>query len=124
QAFVYASKQLFAEALFWQGQRDEARRLWREAEELKQRFNDAFWTDDEGTYCMALDGKQRQVRSVGSDAGHCLASGIAATERVPRVLRRLFADDLFSGWGIRTLSAEHPAFNPFSYHRGTVWPVE
>jgi glycogen debranching enzyme len=73
---------------------------------------------------MALDRDRRQVRSIGSNALHCVATGIADTSLVPRVLDRLFREDLFSGWGVRTLSAEHPAYNPYAYHRGTVWPVE
>jgi glycogen debranching enzyme len=56
--------------------------------------------------------------------GHCLATGIVEEEFVRRIADRLFADDMFSGWGIRTLSDGHPAYNPYSYHRGSVWPVE
>jgi glycogen debranching enzyme len=64
------------------------------------------------------------VKSIGSDPGHCLASGIIDTSLAEKFVKRFVAPDLFSGWGIRTLSAEHPSFNPFSYHRGSVWPVE
>src|ERR671931_2388843 len=80
--------------------------------------------EDEGFFAMALDPKNRQVKSVGSDPGHCLASGIVDHALVARAVERFTQPDLFSGWGIRTLSSKHPAFNPFSYHRGTVWPVE
>jgi glycogen debranching enzyme len=80
--------------------------------------------EDEGFFAMALDESGRKVRSIGSNALHCIATGIADREFVPRALKRLFAPDMFSGWGIRTLSSDHPAYNPYSYHRGTVWPVE
>ncbi len=124
QAFAYASKLHFAELLWWLGERELAHRLYHEAEELKQRFNEVFWSEEDGFVGMALDANKKLVRSVGSDPGHCLASGIVDESRVARVAERLMQDDMFSGWGVRTLSAKHPAFDPFSYHRGTVWPVE
>ena len=89
---------------------------------LYERFNDDFWWDREGTYYLGLNGRKKGIRSVASNAGHCLASGIVPPERAARVVERLMADDMWSGWGIRTLSSEHPAYNPFSYHTGTVWP--
>jgi glycogen debranching enzyme len=124
QGIAYAAKMNFAEVLWWFDRKDEAKRLYREAGELKKRFNDAFWMPDEGFFAMALDGRRRQVRSIGSDALHCIATGIVDKALVPRTLERLFAADLFSGWGVRTLSSKHPAYNPYAYHRGTVWPVE
>jgi glycogen debranching enzyme len=124
QGIVYAAKINLAEVLWWFGRRDEARRLYRDAKELKKRFNEAFWLEDEGFFAMALDPNKRPVRSIGSNALHCVATGIADKELVPRTLERLFGDDLFTGWGVRTLSSRHPAYNPYSYHRGTVWPVE
>jgi glycogen debranching enzyme len=124
QAFVYASKMFFSETLWWLDMPDEALRLFRQAEELKKRFNEAFWVDDLNYVAMALDGRGHQVRSVASDPGHCLTSGILDESRVRHVAERLMAPDMFSGWGVRTLSAEHPAFNPYAYHRGTIWPVE
>src|SRR5581483_5243173 len=124
QAFAYASKLHFSEVLWSIGKRDLAKRLYREANELKKRFNEAFWMEDEGYFAMGLDKNKRQIRSIGSDPGHCLISGIVDKSLIPRLVRRIMADDLFSGWGIRTLSARHPAFNPYAYHRGTIWPVE
>lgn len=124
QGLVYAAKLNFAEVLWWFGRKDEARRLFHEARELKKRFNDAFWMEAEGSFAMALDASRRQVRSIASNALHCVATGIADKDHVRRTMDRLFAPDMFSGWGIRTLSSEHPAYNPYSYHRGTVWPVE
>jgi glycogen debranching enzyme len=124
QAFVYAAKLHLSETMWWLGEHDLAKRLYREASELKKRFHDAFWMEDEGFYALALDADKRQVRSIASNAGHCIAAGIAERSVVPRVADRLFADDLFSGWGIRTLSSHHPRYNPYSYHLGSIWPVE
>lgn len=124
QAYVYVSKLHFAETLWWLGLKDEAKRLAREARELKKRFNDKFWCEDIGYYAMGLDAKKQPIRSIGSDAGHCLVAGIADDSLAKRTAERMLWDDLFSGWGIRTLSSENPAFNPYSYHRGSVWPVE
>jgi glycogen debranching enzyme len=95
--------------------RDKAQRLY-------ERFNDAFWWESEGTYYLGLDGEKRPIRTVASNAGHCLASGIVPPERAGRVVDRLMAPDMWSGWGIRTLSADHPSYNPYSYHLGSVWP--
>lgn len=124
QGFAYASKLSFSEVLWWMGDKDLAGQLFREAEELKARFNEKFWMEDEGYIGFGIDPKGELIRSVASDAGHCLLAGIIDESRVKRVASRMLRDDLFSGWGIRTLSSAHPAFNPFSYHRGTVWPVE
>jgi glycogen debranching enzyme len=124
QAFVYAAKLHLSELLWSQGDKDTARRLYREAADLKSRFNDAFWLEDEGFIAMGLDRDEQPIRSVSSNPGHCVAAGIVADDRVPQVARRLFDEELFSGWGVRTLSARHPAYNPYSYHRGSVWPVE
>ena len=124
QGFAYAAKLHMSEVLWWFDRRDRARELYREARELKERFHEAFWMDEEGYYAMALDPDKRPVRSIASNSGHCLATGIAEASRVERVVERMFEGDLFSGWGVRTLSADHPAYNPISYQRGTVWPVE
>ena len=124
QAFVYVAKVHFAEMLWRLGERRDARRLFREAHRLKQRFNAAFWLPDLQFFAMALDRQKRPIASVASNPGHCLASGIIAREFVQPTADRLLQPDLFSGWGIRTLSSEHPAYNPYSYHRGSVWPVE
>ena len=104
------------------GRPADARRLRREAKELYERFNDVFWWEAEGTYYLGLDGAKKPVKSVASNAGHLLQSGIVPPERAGRVVERLLADDMWSGWGVRTLSSEHPAYNPFSYHTGSVWP--
>jgi glycogen debranching enzyme len=104
--------------------KEEAHRLNREASELKKRFNDAFWVESERFFAMGLDSKKRQITSVASNPGRCIAWGIVDHALVRQTAERLMADDMFTGWRVRTLSAKHPAFNPFSYHRGSVWPVE
>lgn len=124
QAFVYASKLHLSEVLWWLDEKEMARQLFHEAEELKKRFNDKFWMEHEGYFGMAVDSRNRLVKSVASDPGHCLASGIVDEALIARTADRMMQPDMFSGWGIRTLSADHPAYNPFSYHRGSVWPVE
>lgn len=80
--------------------------------------------EDEGFFAMGLDSQKRSIRSIGSNPGHCLAAGIVDKSLVLRTAGRFVADDLYTGWGIRTLSSKHPAYNPYSYHRGSVWPVE
>jgi glycogen debranching enzyme len=124
QAFVYLAKLHLSEVLWWLDEKDAAKRLFHEAGELRKRFNDAYWMDDEGFFAMALDADRRPLRSIASNAGHCLAAGIVEKDVVARAAERLLAEDLFSGWGVRTLSAKHPSYNPYSYHRGSVWPVE
>ena len=89
---------------------------------LFTRFNEAFWDEESGFYAFALDGEKKQVLSVASNPGHCLWSGIVPPERAGRVVARLMQSDMWSGWGIRTLSASHAAYNPFSYQKGAVWP--
>ena len=124
QGFVYLAKLHLSELLWWLDEKDEAKRLYHSAQELKQRFNESFWMEDAGYLAMGVDAAQRQIASIGSNAGHCLATGIADKALVQRTADRMMARDLFSGWGVRTLSADHPAFNPYSYHLGSVWPVE
>lgn len=124
QGYWFAAQQILATLALVLGEVREARRLWRGAKRLRERFDEAFWMDDEGCPALALDADGRPVRSVTSNVGHCLASGILKPERVERTVDRLFQPDLFSGWGIRTLSTKNPAYHPLSYHLGSVWPVE
>jgi glycogen debranching enzyme len=94
------------------------------ARSLREAWHDAFWMPDESFYAMALDPDGRQVRSISSNVGHALAAGIVPRELARTVAERLMAPDMFSGWGVRTLSSDHPSFNPWAYHLGSVWPVE
>jgi glycogen debranching enzyme len=124
QGYVYDAKRRTAERAreVWRD-RDLADRLERDAEELRTRFNEAFWNEDRGGYyVLALDGEKRQVDSLCSNIGHLLWSGIVQPDRVDRVVDALMGPDLWSGWGVRTMSAAEAGFNPLSYHNGTVWP--
>lgn len=124
QGIVFASKRRFAQVLDAFGRHDEARRLRREAKALRERFLDRYWLDDAGFVAMALDPSGKPIQTVGSNGLRCVASGILDDARAAKMAERAFADDMFTGWGIRTLSSRHPAYNPYGYHRGTVWPVE
>lgn len=101
---------------------DRADALRAQAAALRQRFDAAFWLDDLGTYAMALDGEKQPTRVLTSNPGHCLASGIALDSRARRVAATLLGDASFSGWGVRTVAAGEPRYNPMSYHDGSVWP--
>ncbi|NJE05012.1 aminotransferase [Thermococcus sp. M36] len=96
----------------------DSKTLLREAERLRKRFNRDFWVD--GYYTLALDGDDKPLRVVSSNMGHLLITGIA--ERENELAERLFQQDMLSRYGIRTLSSKERAYNPFSYHRGSVWP--
>jgi glycogen debranching enzyme len=115
QAFVYVAKFLMSEVLWWLDEKEDAKRLYHEAQELKKRFNESFWMEEEKFIAMGLNSQKHHIQSIASNPGHCIAAGIVEDERVKIVAERMFQPDLFSGWGIRTLSSNHPAFNPYSY---------
>jgi len=124
QGYVYDAKRRLAE-LAREVWRDPglAERLEREAADLRARFDAAFWVEERGGfYALALDGDKRRVDSLCSNVGHLLWSGIVPPERVGAVADRLMGDALWSGWGVRTMSTDDAAYNPLSYHTGTVWP--
>jgi glycogen debranching enzyme len=124
QGYWFAAQQLMAFLCGAMGAYDDAKAFWRSASDLKERFNRDWWDEEQGSIVLALDPEKRQVRAVTSNVGHCIACGIVSDEHLPRVVGRLFSSDMFSGWGIRTLSSGHRAYNPLSYHLGTVWAVE
>jgi glycogen debranching enzyme len=122
QGYVYDAWLRMAEIYDELGKADRAAELRTKAATLYHRFNEAFWDEESGFYAYMLDGDKRKVLSVASDPGHLLWSGIVPPDRAARVVARLMAPDMNSGWGIRTLSSLHPAFNPYSYQNGSVWP--
>ena len=122
QGYVYDAWLRMAEVYDVLGNPARARELRSKAAELFERFNQAFWDDEFGFYAYALDGDKKKVLTVASNAGHCLWSGIVPPARARKVVERLMAPDMWSGWGIRTLSALHPSFNPYNYQTGSVWP--
>jgi len=122
QGYVYDAWLRMSEVFDELGKPDRARELRTKAAVLFKRFNEDFWDEELGFYAFALDGEKKKVLTVASNPGHCLASGIVPPDRAAKVVRRLMAPDMWSGWGIRTLSALHPAFNPYNYQTGSVWP--
>jgi glycogen debranching enzyme len=122
QGYVYHAKSGLARIFRALGRLDDAERLEQEAETLRRRFESLYWMPKERFYAQALDRDKRQVASVSSNPGHCLWSGIVDRDRAREVVGRLMAPDMFSGWGVRTLSSKALSFNPMSYHNGSVWP--
>jgi glycogen debranching enzyme len=122
QGYVYEAKMRIADVYEAFGEPDRASQLRAQAAKLRAAFNDAFWDPDEDYFAMALDGRKRQVGSVSSNPAHCLYCGIVDDDKAARVAERLMAPDMFSGWGVRTLASSSRAYNPMSYHNGSVWP--
>ncbi len=122
QGYVYDAWQRMAEIYDELGDAAKAGRLRAKARRLFKQFNEAFWDEESGFYAFCLDGDKKPVFSVASNPGQCLTTGIVPPERAARVVKRLLAPDMSSGWGIRTLSSDHPAYNPHSYQNGSVWP--
>ncbi|WP_164701449.1 glycogen debranching N-terminal domain-containing protein [Modestobacter sp. KNN46-3] len=124
QGYWYSALRNIVPVLVAAGDRLYARRLLAQAARLRQRINDRLWLEDAGIYALGLDSDGRPLTPVTSNAGHMLLTGVATPEQGQRVAARLMQPDMFSGWGIRTLSTDNPAYNPFSYHLGSVWAVE
>jgi glycogen debranching enzyme len=122
QGYVYDAWLRAAELYDHWGKTDRAQALRQKAADLYERFNERFWMEDEGFYCLGLDANKQQIRAIASNPGHLLWSGIIPAERAERFVQRLFQPDLWCGWGIRTLSSNNPAYNPISYQLGSVWP--
>jgi glycogen debranching enzyme len=123
QGYAYDARRRFARLArtVWN---DDAlgQRVDRDAEELRRRFNHDYWLDDVGCFALALDGDKQRVRTIASNAGQLLWSGIVDEDKLDPLVATLMGDDMFSGWGVRTLAAGQHAYNPIEYHNGTVWP--
>jgi glycogen debranching enzyme len=122
QGYAYAAWQGASRLATVRGQIDDGRRWLLRAERLRERFEEAFWCEDLGTYALALDGQKRPCRVRTSNPGHCLFTGIAAADRARRVAQTLMSEESFVGWGVRTLAAGERRHNPMSYHNGSIWP--
>jgi glycogen debranching enzyme len=122
QGYVYDAKLRMAEIFEVLGDKAHAQALTQQAETLKQKFNEVFWMENEGCFAYGLDPDKKQITSIASNPGHCLWSGIADQQKAERTAKRLLQPDMWSGWGIRTLSQKNPAYNPFSYQNGSIWP--
>jgi glycogen debranching enzyme len=122
QGYVYDAWLRMAEIYEIIGRHDRAQHLRAKAATLFHKFNELFWSEELGFYAFTLDGDKKPVFSIASNPGHCLLFGIVRKDRAARVVARLMQPDMWSGWGIRTLSAQHKSFNPYNYQTGAVWP--
>jgi glycogen debranching enzyme len=122
QGYVYAAYLARAYFADEHGQRDVAGYYRDKATRLKAAFNQDFWLEDQGYVALALDGDKRPVDALASNMGHCLMTGILDPDKAELVANRLLSPELFSGWGVRTLATSMTAYDPVSYHNGSVWP--
>jgi glycogen debranching enzyme len=122
QGYAYEARRQAAMLYQRAGDQARAERLLAEAEQLRERFNRDFWVPDLNFFALALEAQKRPLRVVSSNPGHALWAGIADPDKAGRTVSRLMADDMFSGWGVRTLSGNERGYNPVGYHLGTVWP--
>jgi glycogen debranching enzyme len=122
QGYVYDAWLRMSEIYNELGNKRRANTLRKKAGDLFKKFNEVFWDEKTQFYAFALDGEKKKVMSVASNVGQCLWSGIIAPKRAAIVVKRLMQRDMWSGWGIRTLSSDHPSFNPYNYQTGAVWP--
>jgi glycogen debranching enzyme len=122
QAYLYLALRYAADLMFVLGDYREGARLTQEASRVRDQFLRDFWMQEEGFLAFCLDYKKRPLKTIVSNPGQCLFTGILPAPQAERVAQRLFEPDLYSGWGIRTMSAAEKAYNPMSYHNGSVWP--
>jgi glycogen debranching enzyme len=122
QGYVYLARRLAAQMARVVGEPALAEKLTEQARELRERFDRTFWDDELGMYVLALDGAKKPCRVRSSNAGHLLFTGIAYPKRAARIAECLMSREFFTGWGIRTVSARAPRYNPTSYHNGSIWP--
>jgi len=122
QGYVYAAYRARAELADNAGDQAGARQWRKKAKQLKRAFNEQFWLPDRGWFAVGLDRDKRPIDSLTSNIGHCLWTGIVDNDKAASVARHLMSEDMFSGWGIRTLAQSMAAYNPMSYHNGSVWP--
>jgi glycogen debranching enzyme len=124
QGYVFAAKQLAARCALRLGNSEMAQELEAEAQQLAERFEEAFWCDELGTYALALDGAKEPCRVRTSNAGQLLFSGMVRKDRARLVAADLMRSHFFAGWGIRTVARGEARYNPMSYHNGSIWPHE
>ncbi len=122
QGYLYAALRARADLAEAFGEPTRAARLHDRADSLRAKFLDTFWLPEHGWYAIALDGRKQVVDALTSNAGHCLWSGIASDEQAAVLVERLAGAEMDSGFGLRTLATTMGAYNPMSYHNGSVWP--
>jgi glycogen debranching enzyme len=125
QGYVYDARRRSARLAreVW-GDEVLAERLEGQAAEMRERFRRDFWMPERGCHALALDGDKRKVDSLSSNIGHLLWSGLLDESEAAATAERLLEEQLYSGWGVRTLGAREAGYNPLGYHTGTVWPHE
>ena len=122
QAYVYGARLAAARIAESFGQTQLAEKQIRQARSLQRRFESEFWDDNLGSYVLALDANKKPCRILTSNAGQALFTGIVSPERAARLATTLLDENLFCGWGIRTVASNEIRYNPMSYHNGSVWP--
>lgn len=122
QSYVYTAYLVRSHLAHQAGDAALADHYFDRAAELKRAFNEAFWLPDRNWYAVGLDRDKRPIDALASNMGHCLLSGIIDTDKAQAVADRLLSPEMFTGWGIRTLASTMAAYNPMSYHNGSVWP--
>ena len=122
QGYVYAALLARANFAVDAGDGAGAQRFRERALDLKRRFNESFWLEEHGWFAMGLDREKAPIDALVSNMGHCLWTGIVDDDKAPIVAKRLVGEELWSGWGIRTLAVSMTRYNPVSYHNGSVWP--
>lgn len=122
QGYAYAARRKAAMLARALGHDEAASALYERADQLKRRFDEMFWCEQLQQYALALDGGNRRCAVRASNPGHCLYTGIVPEHRAKAVADALMAEDMYSGWGVRTLSTTAARYNPTSYHNGSVWP--
>ncbi len=122
QGYVYYAKRRMGELYLDLGEDEKGKRMLEGAESVRRKVEELFWDEELGFYVLALDGEKQPVRVVSSNAGQLLFTGLPSRDRAKRVAQRLMESDMFSGWGIRTLSEKTHYYNPMSYHNGSIWP--
>jgi glycogen debranching enzyme len=122
QAYVYAAYRARAQLAKQAGDEPGSVHWRKKAKQLKRDFNERFWLPEQGWYAVGLDAEKRPIDALTSNIGHCLWTGIADKDKATAVAKQLMSPELFSGWGIRTLASSMGAYNPMSYHNGSVWP--
>jgi glycogen debranching enzyme len=122
QAYVFAAYRARAQLARHAGDERGAVAWRKKAKQLKRQFNEQFWLPEQGWYAIGLDKDKRPIDALTSNIGHCLWTGIADKDKAASIARHLMSPEMFSGWGIRTLASSMGAYNPMSYHNGSVWP--
>jgi len=122
QGYVYAAYLARAHVALAAGDTGQAARLSARAGRLKAAFNERFWLPEQGWFALGLDADKRPIDALASNMGHCLWTGLIDEDKAGAVAERLMSAEMFTGWGVRTLASTMGAYNPMSYHNGSVWP--